>query len=196
MYLFFDTETTGITKNYKAPVSDSNNWPRLVQIAWLTYDKEENEIESHNYIIKPDQFHIPYEAAQVHGITTEIAQEKGEDLEKILNKFNESLKEAQTLIAHNINFDEKIVRAEFFRKNLEDHVAPLPRICTMQTSTNYCQIPSQYHYSKYKWPTLQELHQKLFSENFDNAHDALADIQACAKCFFELKKRNIIDLTL
>lgn len=46
MYLFFDTETTGLPKNYKAPASDSDNWPRLVQIAWSIYDAEGNSWES------------------------------------------------------------------------------------------------------------------------------------------------------
>jgi len=37
MYLFFDTETTGLPKNWKAPIEDLNNWPRLVQLAWLEW---------------------------------------------------------------------------------------------------------------------------------------------------------------
>ena len=46
MYLFFDTETTGIPRNYKAPASDFKNWPCLVQIAWLVTDATGNEIAS------------------------------------------------------------------------------------------------------------------------------------------------------
>jgi len=30
MYLFFDTETTGLPRNWKAPVTDLDNWPRMV----------------------------------------------------------------------------------------------------------------------------------------------------------------------
>ena len=73
MYLFFDTETTGIPKNYKAPVSDIKNWPRLVQIAWLVTDKSGNEVKSAEYIIKPNGFSIPDDAAKIHGITNELA---------------------------------------------------------------------------------------------------------------------------
>lgn len=53
MYLFFDTETTGLPQNYKAPVTNLNNWPRMVQIAWLQYDKDGNRISANNSIIKP-----------------------------------------------------------------------------------------------------------------------------------------------
>ncbi len=33
MYLFFDTETTGLPRNWHAPASDLANWPRLIQLA-------------------------------------------------------------------------------------------------------------------------------------------------------------------
>ena len=73
MYLFFDTETTGIPKNYKAAASDLKNWPRLVQIAWLMTSDTGEEISSSEYIIKPDGYTIPPAAAKVHGITTQKA---------------------------------------------------------------------------------------------------------------------------
>ena len=59
MYLFFDTETAGLPRNRKAPVSDLNNWPRLVQIAWLLYDNSGSPVKSSDYIIKPEGFAIP-----------------------------------------------------------------------------------------------------------------------------------------
>jgi DNA polymerase-3 subunit alpha len=33
-YLIFDTETTGVAKDFKAPPSTGDNWPRIVQLAW------------------------------------------------------------------------------------------------------------------------------------------------------------------
>ena len=50
MYLFFDTETTGLPKNYKAPASDLNNWPRLVQLAYHLYDNDGNKISEGDHI--------------------------------------------------------------------------------------------------------------------------------------------------
>ena len=53
MYLFFDTETTGLPKRWNAPVTDLENWPRLVQLAWIMYDDRGNMLESRDVIVKP-----------------------------------------------------------------------------------------------------------------------------------------------
>ena len=189
MFLFFDTETTGLPKNYNAPISDFDNWPRLVQIAWLTYDQKGKKISSGNFIIKPEGFLIPEQATSVHGITTEKALEKGEDLNKILLNFAEIIKESKIIVAHNISFDEKIIGAEFLRKKILHDLFESIRVCTKEESTDYCQLPGNYGY---KWPRLAELHKVLFGKDFKGAHDALADVEACARCFFELCKRGVI----
>jgi DNA polymerase III epsilon subunit-like protein len=189
MYLFFDTETTGIPKNYKAPVSDLKNWPRLVQIAWLATDDKGNELKSAEHVIKPDGFSIPADASKIHGITDDIAGSVGVALKPVLEAIIEDLSKAVALIAHNIQFDEKILGAELLRMGYPNHVAVKPRKCTMQSSTDLCRIPGPYGY---KWPKLQELYQKLFHEDFDNAHNALADVRACARCYFELRQIGVM----
>lgn len=70
---FFDTETTDLPINWNAPVSDLNNWPRLVQLAWQVYNENQKLIEEYNFIVKPKGFSIPLEASNVHKITTEMA---------------------------------------------------------------------------------------------------------------------------
>ena len=190
MYLFFDTETTGLPKNYKAPASDTKNWPRMVQIAWMRYTKTDDLIDSKMYIIKPEGYTIPKEASDVHGITTDRALAEGVDLTSVLNEFREEMIGSRVLIAHNISFDEKIVGAEFIRKKIESIPNKLSRIDTMKEATDYCQLPGNYGY---KWPNLTELHTKLFGKAFEGAHDALADVKACADCFFELKKLGVIN---
>ncbi len=191
MYLFFDTETTGLPKNWKAPITQLDNWPRLVQIAWQIYDNKLELKESIMYIVTPEDFIIPKEASDVHGITTEKAIAGGIDLSKVLDHFREAMLKSKFLVAHNINFDEKIVGAEFLRKKVKKIPNKLARIDTMKISTDFCAIPGKYGY---KWPNLTELHVKLFGKGFDGAHDALADVKACADCFFELHKRKIIKL--
>ena len=119
MYLFFDTETTGLPKNWRAPVSDVDNWPRLVQLAWQIYDKEGNNLSKHDFIIKPEGFTIPSEASSVHGISTERAMSEGHDLKEILQQFAKSIEPAETLVAHNMSFDEKIAGAEFLRTGIK-----------------------------------------------------------------------------
>lgn len=189
MYLFFDTETTGLPRNWKAPVTDLDNWPRMIQIAWVLCDKDGNRIESNGYIIKPENFKIPTDASKVHGITTERAINEGEDLETILKKFNALVERSDYIVAHNISFDEKILGAELLRKGIQSNFNKKRKLCTMQSSTNYCKISGPYGY---KWPKLSELHIKLFGEDFDSAHDASADVNATEKCFWAMREIGLI----
>jgi DNA polymerase III subunit epsilon len=188
MYLFFDTETTGLPRDWRSPVTNLDNWPRLVQIAWLLYDNKGNELHNQNYIIKPNGFEIPEGASRVHGITTEIALKEGVELATALKDFSETLNQARLLIAHNMDFDEKIIGAELLRTGINSDIFDIAKFCTMKTTINFCRIERE---NGYKYPSLAELHFKLFNNHFDNAHDALADVTACANCFFELKRRGI-----
>ena len=187
--LFFDTETTGIPKNYKAPVSDSDNWPRMVQIAYILCDEMGNVIIEHEAIIKPVNYTIPDAAIEIHGITNEIANTEGKPLGCVLSDLLDAINDAEMVVGHNISFDINIVRAEIFRVDLVDILKGIPRICTMMKSTKYCELPGSYGY---KWPKLKELHNKLFGESFEGAHDALEDIRAAKKCYFELRRLGVI----
>jgi len=188
MYLFFDTETTGIPANYRAPASDSKNWPRLVQVAWVLADADANQLEAAETIIKPDGFIIPADAVRIHGITTAKALAQGSDLSTILQILKEKIEFADVLVAHNMQFDEKILGAEFLRRGFPNIIETKPRLCTMRSSTDYCQITGPYGY---KWPSLIELHRKLFKKPIPGAHTALADTRACATCFFELRRLGV-----
>jgi len=185
MYLFFDTETTGLPKNWKAPVTDTTNWPRLVQLAWLAYDHVGNKLSDGNYIIKPEGFSIPADASRIHGISNERALREGLLIVDVLNTFQTMLDAATTLVAHNMSFDEKIVGAEFIRNNMSNVLDRKQKICTMQSTTEFCALNGPYGY---KWPKLSELHYKLFHTGFEEAHNAAVDIHATAKCFWELKR--------
>jgi DNA polymerase III epsilon subunit-like protein len=188
-YLFFDTETTGVPRDWKAPVTNFDNWPRIVQLAWLIYDSNGTQILKNEFIIKPSGFEIPIEASNVHGITTEFALENGVPIEEALLKFEKNCEKSKYLIAHNINFDSKVISSEYLRIFSRNPISKLEKMCTMESSTNYCKIPGNYGY---KWPKLSELHVKLFGVDFEGAHDALADIEATAKCFWEMRKLKII----
>jgi len=185
MYLFFDTETTGLPRNWKAPITDLNNWPRMVQLAYLFYDSDGNKISGGDFIIKPEGFTIPTDASRIHGISTERAIREGESLLTVLQTFQSFVSQAEFLVAHNISFDEKIVGAEFLRIGLQNLLPAKSQICTMKSTTNLCAIPGPYGY---KWPKLSELHYKLFNTGFEEAHNAASDINATAKCFWELKR--------
>ena len=185
MYLFFDTETTGLPRNWKAPVSDLNNWPRLIQLAFLYYDSNGNKISGGDFIIKPEGFTIPADASRIHGISTERALRQGQSILSVLQTFNSLIEQASYLVAHNMSFDEKIVGAEFLRNGMQNSIQSKSKICTMERTTNFCAIDGPYGY---KWPKLSELHYKLFRTGFDEAHNAAVDITATARCFWELRK--------
>jgi DNA polymerase III epsilon subunit-like protein len=188
-YLFFDTETTGIPADYQAPSMNTDNWPRLVQIAWVLTDEKDNMINTANLMVRPDGFTIPTDAAKVHGITTEVAMNEGIPLSEAIHQFIDDLNTATYIVGHNIDFDKKIVGAEMIRLGMKDIMDSKKSYCTMQSSINFCKIPGKYGY---KYPKLQELYKKLFGTEFDNAHDAMSDIEATAKCFWELRKRKLI----
>jgi DNA polymerase III subunit epsilon len=189
MYLFFDTETTGLPGNWKAPVTDLDNWPRMVQLAFWFYDGGGNRLSGGDFIIKPAGFVIPAAAARIHGITTARAKKEGKELSGVLLDFRAAIDKAEYLVAHNMSFDEKIVGAEFLRNNMRDSFPAKKRICTMKSAADYCAIPGPYGN---KWPKLTELHYKLFQTGFDGAHNAAADVAATIKCFWELKRLGII----
>lgn len=192
MFLVYDTETTGLPQNYRASLTDSENWPRLVQLAWQLHDVDGKLISRGNRIVKPDGFKIPFTSSQIHGITTEIAEAEGLPLEEVIEEFNTDLARAKYVMGHNIEFDISIVGAEQHR--LGQSFEPLTSMGSIDSkleATEYCAIPGGRG-GRFKWPTLTEVHEKLFGVGFDDAHDAAYDVDATAKVFFELCKRGVI----
>ncbi|WP_055442678.1 DNA polymerase III subunit alpha [Lacinutrix himadriensis] len=190
MYLIFDTETTGLPKRWDAPITDTDNWPRCIQIAWQLHDAMGNCIESQDYLVQPDGFNIPYDAEKIHGISTELAQEQGVPLAEVLEKFNEALGKTKFVVGQNVKFDLNIMGAEFVRGDVANPLQELPVLdtCTEHTAS-LCELPGG-RYGKFKLPTLTELHQFLFDAPFGEAHNATADVEATTRCFFELIRRE------
>ena len=186
MYLIFDTETTGLPKSWNAPITDTDNWPRCIQIAWQLHDAMGNVLEHNDFLIKPDGFNIPFDAERIHGISTELAQEQGIDLDKGLALFNQALQKTKFIVGQNLEFDLNIMGCEFHRLGVENKLTTLPVLdtCTEKTA-QMCQIPGGRG-GKYKLPTLTELHNHLFGVGFGEAHNATADVEATTRCFFEL----------
>lgn len=192
MYLIFDTETTGLPRDYNAPLTDHDNWPRCVQIAWQLHDEKGFLIEAVNQIIKPDGFTIPYKAVEIHGISTELALKEGKPLAEVCTRFREALKKAKWVAGHNISFDLSIMGAEFYRVQDTNPLDSVDYLDTKEAGTDYCAIPGGKG-GKFKWPTLSELHQKLFNKSFGEAHNAAADVEATARCFFKLIELGLIE---
>ena len=195
MYLIFDTETTGLPKRYDAPISDTNNWPRCVQIAWQLHDEMGKLIEHQDYLVKPDGFNIPYDAEKIHGISTELADKEGVDLNEVLEKFNLALSKTKFIVGQNLSFDLNIMGCEFFRLGIESTMSSLPVLdtCT-ETTAALLKLPGGRG-GKFKLPTLTELHQYLFNKPFSEAHNATADVEATTRCFLELIRTEVFTVS-
>lgn len=187
MKLFFtDTETTGLPKDWRAPVTDSANWPRCIEVATIFVTKTDT-IDSrfaHDFLIKPVGFEIPDEASKVHGITTAMAIEKGADGSVIFPQIHEQMLIADYVVGHNIRFDMQILNAEFHRLGLS--IIERPMLCTMNSGRGYSKGG--------KWPKLTELYRALFAKDFEDAHRAARDLAATEECFKEMVWRNDIKL--
>ncbi len=190
MYLIFDTETTGLPKRWDAPLTDGENWPRCIQIAWQIHDEAGELIRHEDYLIQPEGYTIPYDSEMVHGISTALAESEGIKLSEALSHFERALTEVTFIVGHNVSFDRNIMGAEFLRSGREDHIATKKIIdtCTEETAT-LCQLPGGRG-GKFKLPTLSELYHFLFEENFVEAHNATADVEATTRIFLELLRQD------
>lgn len=189
--LFFDTEATGLPDDYDEPSSNTTNWPRLVQLSWITTNEKGEKLKENDYIIYPDDYTISKSAIDLHGITLERARQEGQPLREVLAKFLEDFRQAKYIVGHNIAFDKKIIGAELIRMGETDIMDDKLSYCTMILSTNYCRIPGYYGY---KYPKLQELHKKLFGIDFADAHNSMADVKATVKCFWEMNRLGLIPM--
>jgi DNA polymerase III subunit alpha len=191
MYLIFDTETTGLPRSWSAPITDTSNWPRCVQIAWQLHDEMGNLIEHQDYLIKPEGYNIPYDAERIHGISTQLAIEEGFLLQEVLEKFNIALSKTKYIVGQNVGFDVNIMGCEFHRAGITSPMVKMPVLdtCT-EVTASLLRLPGGRG-GKFKLPTLTELHQYLFNQPFAEAHNATADVEATTRCFLELIKREI-----
>lgn len=192
MILFIDTETTGLP-NKNLPVIDKSQ-PNIVQLAFIFSDANGREMASFSGIITPYwQGEVPERAAAVHGITRAIAEQWGIDAQYVIDIFYQYLDLSQCVVAHNLDFDIALIRRAFYvlhGTDLDNQFKVKLLHDTMELTTPICKMPGNY--GKYKWPKLIEAYRFLFNEDFEGQHDALADVRACKRIYFELKRRGII----
>lgn len=185
--IVFDTETNGLPARFNAPMSELDNWPRMTQLAYCVYENGEIIHEFKSYI-KPDGWEVPNEPFwSERGITTEFLNENGIGVQDALIQMIKEIDTCSLMVAHNIDFDYNVLGSEMIRSGLKSSNKP-EKFCTMKNSTSICKLLGKYGY---KFPKLIELYQFLFGEDFDGAHDALADVKATGRCYFELLKKFI-----
>ena len=180
--VFFDTETTGLPSSHDAP---PEQYPRLCQLAFLVYQDEKKIIEA-SLIVKPEGFIIPAEVAAIHGITQEKAEAEGLPLADVLGIFKDFLNMSSggiEIIANNLEYDRKVISGEFFRiMGAYPSFDKIKTFCTMREGSIFLKT--------LKYPKLKEIYAALFGAEFQGQHNALNDVRACARVYFEMKRRN------
>lgn len=189
MFIFFDTETNGLPKNYKAKMQDVNNWPRVIQLGWIFLSADLKTSQENKFFIKPDGWTIPHEPFWIDkGYSTERCEQEGTPMKVVLQALVNDINKSQYMIAHNVNFDYNVLGAEMIRYGARA-TAKTEKICTMEIGTDLCQLPGQYGF---KWPKLEELYRHLFGEDFIGAHDALSDCKATMACFLKMVHDGLV----
>jgi len=213
MALVFDVETTGLlpkkrrTKTNEISKSNENpieSYPYIIQLSFVLYDMIECRIEQtyDSYIKIPEEIQIPEQVSQLTGITKEICNEKGKNILEVIENFYEAYMLAEVIVAHNIEFDEKMISIELQRNRQQIlHKAPycftifskiyeslkgVQRYCTMKNGVQLCAITIDSKTTK-KWPRLSELHQKLFDVVPNGLHNSMVDVTACLRCYLRMR---------
>lgn len=183
-YLVYDTETNGFPPK-----------ARMTQLAFMLFNDQGEELIKYQAFIKPNGWTIPREPFFLeNNMTTERNEELGIPLDEALCVFNDALKQADYKIAHNHDFDVQIVTNEIAKAGMPlELFSGKKAFCTMKSTIDFVGALDRWGKPR-KWPKLEELHIKCFGENFDGAHDALADVRATAKCFLHLKEKGIIKI--
>lgn len=186
--LVFDTETTG-KWDFKAPPT-AEHQPRMVQLAFELYD-DDRILQTFSSFVIP-AVPIPDEAAKVHGISEQDAREYGVKAETAIGMFKRALARADRIVAHNLDFDLKVIGREFWIGGTSEPIPLKNPVCTMKTATPVVAIPSPYKPGSFKWPSLQESYKFLVDpKGFSGAHDALVDVRACFGVLRALEKREV-----
>lgn len=187
--LFVDTETSGLPADWKQPYAAEQNWPYIVQLAWIIYTKDGQQVKAENhYLPLPDGVQISPSSMRVHGLTPEFLQANGEERMLVMQRLHDDLAQYQPMIvAHFAELDEHMIGAGFYRAHLDNPLQSLPSFCTMKVTEQFVRPAGQ------RYLALGELYKRLFHEPLLHQHDARVDAQAAARCFFELQRKGDIN---
>ena len=191
--MIFDTETTGLPpKSLTASKQNVHLFPHLIQLGYQIFNDDVLESEFCSIVLPSTAFDISESAFNAHGISKEKIMKEGKPVIEVMRGFYKALQGIDLVICHNLWFDSMLINCEFLRIGYPSPLLKTNNFCTMEHTTNILKLPSPYR-GKFKFPKLVELHNYLFGENFEGAHDALNDVKATAKCYFEMKRIGLIE---
>ena len=200
--IVFDTETSGLPKSRTIAPNTIHLWPFIVQFSYIIFDTETNTIlKSYDAIVKVKPYNVISEdSIKFHGITQEISETKGINIDTVLFTFISDIANADMIVAHNVEFDLNMIRVEMLRleqgdlANLELELRKAifedqtNFYCTMRESVDLCKIEKENSRGTYyKFPTLTELHKHLFAVEPKHLHNSFHDILCTIRCFVKMK---------
>ncbi|USM11553.1 DEDDh 3'-5' exonuclease [Citromicrobium phage vB_CbaS-RXM] len=195
--LYYDTETTGLPNRNRS--LDYPTQPYVAQLAYLLEGDDGELIEENDLLIKPydDKWIMSPQSQAIHGKTREMCEEQGLPLPEVMDIFIDAIVECDVLVCHNVSFDKLLLQIQAAKMDKDMQTSAIfegkPHVCTMLAAMPICKLPKKDRKTGWKWPTLQETHVHFFGEQFDGAHDAMADITATRRVFRELAKIGALD---
>jgi len=208
--LVFDVETTGLL-----PKSATDDPIYITQLSFVLYDvKHEWLIKTYNaYINIPEHVTISEKITQITGIDRKKLNAEGIDIIDVLEIFYDAYCRADIIIAHNLEFDTKVMELEANRnydrlKKKNKEMAPyivwmfdsiytkltnIEMKCTMKMSKALCNIERVNSRGTYiKFPTLCELYETLFHTKPENLHNSMMDVLVCLRCYLKMEHNILI----
>ncbi len=185
-FIIVDIETTGLPKKRDAHPWDVENWPRIVQIAWIIIDKNADLIGFKNYYCT-DCIPIPQKTTHIHGITDDFVKANGVSTMSAITDFMQDLNNAEFIVAHHALFDIPIVESEIYRHGMIRRLTDKTIICTMENGAKIIARDDLVKFGKYYHNTSKVSLPNLVSFLYDGyqitvAHNALFDAAYTASC--------------
>lgn len=197
-FAVYDTETTGLP-DWKEP-SDAPQQPHLTDLCCILFSQEGEVIDSMEALVKPDSWIIPEDVEQLTGLSTDFLTINGIPEIEALALFGKIHKQADVRVAHNISFDDRIMRIgikRYFGDAPADRFKEKPVYCTANSTKNIVKCPptekmlNSRFKNQFKTPNMQEALSFFFpGELIGQAHRARPDAEACAKVFFAMQARG------
>lgn len=186
--LFVDTETSGLPLDWDKPYSAEGNWPFIVQLAWIIYTADGQEVKRENHFIQAKDYKISNISREIHGITDKFLESHGKERKEVMQSIYDDLLHYQPLVVgHFMQLDYHMLSLGFYRAGLPNPLKELPSFCTMTITKDFMQLPG------HKYMRLPQLYERLFRTPLRQEHNALIDAEATARCFFEMQRRGDVD---
>lgn len=192
--LVFDVETTGLIPKHTL---DTDKMPYIIQLSFVLFNAKTLQIiKKYNSYIKIKNIIIEDKIIELTGITNSICENRGISIIDAITELYNAYINCHCIIAHNLNFDRKMIEIEMIRNKLtypifRNNIIPL--YCTMMESINICNITVDGKNGKFKkFPKLVELYNQLFRYIPDNLHNSMVDVIVCLRCFLKIKMRKEI----